>query len=314
MRRANLKGAAAVVFALLLFAGDADAGFKKLGTAGFTFLKVSQSARSAAMGDAYTAVADDINSIFRNPAGLTGIERMEYMFTYTTWLVDSKFYSAAVAYRAGTTVWGVSVVALQLPGFEETTIFKPQGTGRVFNNSDIAVGGTFAVQLTDKMSVGGTIRFIQSKLGAEKLTGISMGVGTQFYTGFRSLRIGMSMKNLGGETTVVSLNSTMPTVFHVGTAMELVGELGDPVSVTGAFEGAYFTDRWQRWNLGGEMWVRNMLALRAGWKFRYDEESWSIGAGLKGTVSGHTFNVDFSYSDFGDLFEAPVRLTLSGTF
>ena len=38
-----------------------DPHFKKLGLAGFAFLKVAQGARPAGMGDAFVAVSDDIN-------------------------------------------------------------------------------------------------------------------------------------------------------------------------------------------------------------------------------------------------------------
>ena len=314
MRRVNLKGAAAVVFALLLFAGDPDAGFKKLGTGGFTFLKVSQSARSAAMGDAYTAVADDINSIFRNPAGLTGIERMEYMFTYTTWLVDSKFYSAAVAYRAGTTVWGVSVVALQLPGFEETTIFKPQGTGRVFNNSDIAVGGTFAVQLTDKMSFGSQVRLVQQELADRSIQTFSLDMGVMFHTGFRSARIAMSLRNFGKDNKVILDRMFMPLVYTIGGAMELYGVKGDAAYLTASAQNVFAVDFEARAHFGAELWLANTLALRGGYKWNYDLEGFSAGAGLKRAFAGRKFTVDFAYSDFGDHFSAPLRLTVGGSF
>ena len=43
----------------------------------------------AGMGGSFVAVADDINTIFVNPAGLTHIDRAEYALGYTRWLVDS---------------------------------------------------------------------------------------------------------------------------------------------------------------------------------------------------------------------------------
>ena len=42
--------------------------FRKLGLASFPWMKVTQSSRAAAMGDAFTAVSNDINAIFFNPA------------------------------------------------------------------------------------------------------------------------------------------------------------------------------------------------------------------------------------------------------
>ena len=58
-----------------------------VGLSGFQFLKIGQGARAVAMGDAYTAVADDINAIFWNPAGLTGVRGTAWTANYTKWLV-----------------------------------------------------------------------------------------------------------------------------------------------------------------------------------------------------------------------------------
>ncbi len=80
---------------LVLASTGAQAGLKKLGNAGFSFLKVTQSARTAAMGDAYTAVATDINSIYWNPAGLVHLTRPTFALSYNDWMVESKFYSGA---------------------------------------------------------------------------------------------------------------------------------------------------------------------------------------------------------------------------
>ena len=44
------------------------------GRASFSALKVGQGARASGMGNAYTAVADDVNAIYWNEAGLTNVE------------------------------------------------------------------------------------------------------------------------------------------------------------------------------------------------------------------------------------------------
>lgn len=295
--------------------GRTTPSFEKQGPSTFAFLKVTPTARVAAMGDAYTAVADGMETIYWNPAGIARLRKMGYLFGYTQWFVDSRFYSGAIAYNVGWgSVLGITVVTFQPPDIQETTTLQPTGTGKKVDVGDLAVGLVYAKQLTDKLSASGTIRYVESRLGPRRLKSVALNVSTLLHTGFRSFRIGMSMKNLGNELQLVNQKSDMPLVFHVGSAMELFGNLGDPASLTASFEGAYFVDRWQRYNLGGELWLKGILALRGGYKFRYDEESWSIGAGLKGKFSGHAVHLDFSYSDFGSLLEAPLRLTFSGLF
>ncbi len=312
MVRLILTGVMASV--LVLLSETADAGFKKVGTAGFTFLKVGQSTRSAAMGDAYAAIADDINGIFQNPAGLTRIKRAEYMFTYTRWLVDSKFYSGAVAYKTGNMVWGMSLVTLQLPAFEETTIFQPGGTGQIFNNSNMALGGSFAVQLTNKMSFGAQIRFVQQELADRTNRTFSIDMGTMFYTGFRSARIAMSLQNFGKDNKVVLDRMFMPVVYSIGGAMEVLGEKGDPTYLTVSAQNVFFVDFEARVHMGAELWLANTLALRGGYKWNYDLEDFSLGVGLKREFGGRKFTLDLAYSNFGNHFDAPLRLTIGGSF
>ena len=289
-------------------------GRSKIKPSTFNFLKTTTHARIAGMGDAFTAVSDGMDGIVWNPAGLTKVDKFGYSFGYTQWLINSRFVTGSLAYNTGRWgVLGVSFVSFSLPDMIETTTQQPDGTGNMVDSGDLAVGVVYAYQLTDKLSAAASLRFVQSVLGPETLSAISVNVSSLMYTGFRSLRIGMNMKNLGGEQEIVSEKSEMPLVFHTGVAMEVFGNLGDPVSMTGSFEGAFFTDREQRWNLGGELWIQNLIALRAGYKFKYDAETWSVGAGLKGKFSGRSIALDVSYSNFGDLFDAPLRLTLSGS-
>jgi len=289
-------------------------GRSKIKPSTFNFLKVTNNARVAGMGDAFTAVSDGIDGMIWNPAGLTKVNNLAYTFGYTQWLVESSFVTGSLAYNTGQ--WGVlglSFVNFTLPDMPETTTMEPDGTGAMVNSGDLALGLVYAYQLTDKLSAAASLRFVQSALGPETLSAVSVNVSTLMYTGFQSLRIGMNMKNLGGEQEIVSEKSEMPLVFHTGIAMELYGNLGDPVSLTGSFEGAFFTDREQRWNLGGELWIQNLIALRAGYKIKYDVETWSIGGGLKGKFGGRHIALDVSYSNLGDLFDPPLRLNLSGS-
>ncbi|GIS71562.1 MAG: hypothetical protein CM1200mP10_11390 [Candidatus Neomarinimicrobiota bacterium] len=55
--------------------------FKRVGKSGFGFLKISPSARAAGMGDAFTAVANDVTTIFYNPAGLTKLKPLISVLT-----------------------------------------------------------------------------------------------------------------------------------------------------------------------------------------------------------------------------------------
>ena len=290
--------------------------YKKTVPSTYGFLKIAPSARVSAMGEAYTAVAEGVDAIYWNPAGIASIQKAGFTFGYTDWIGDSKFYSGAIAINVGYgLVGGISVRNFKPADIEETTPLSPDGTGRTLDLGDTAVGFNVARQMTDKLLVGGSLTYVQSTLDQVELKSVAVSAGTLLHTGYRSLRIGMAMKNLGNAHLGFNARTNLPIVFHVGSSMEVVGELGDPLSVTASVEGAYFTDFWQRWNVGAEAWINNMIALRAGKKFRYDTEGWSVGGGLKGEFDGRQIALDFSYSDMGDSgFKEPIRVTFSGSF
>ena len=49
--------------------------------------------------------------------------------------------------------------------------------------------------------------------------------------------------------------------------------------------------------MGGEAWIQNTFALRAGYKTGHTNESWSVGAGLKHSMGGQSINIDVSSLD-----------------
>ncbi len=287
----------------------------RLTTTSYGFIKLTTSARAVGMGDAYSAVGNDLSAIFYNPAGITQLEtERAVMAGYTKWLVGSSLGTFAFAAKTNVGTFGVSAIFFQTEEFEERTSQNPAGTGRMVSASDFAVGLTIAKQLTDKLSFGGQIRYVKEDLDLIDFSTVDVNFGTVFFTGYRSTRLAMSLRNLGSDKEVVAQIARIPTVFYLSGAGEIYGNLGDPFSLTASVEQAFFTDYAARYYFGGEAWINNTLALRAGYKTRHDSESWSVGAGLKQSIGGQSLTVDVAYSQAEALNENPFRLTVGYGF
>lgn len=322
----------ASVSALLLAASPALAvkwggvtgeyGVKKVNISGMQFLKIGQGARAVAMGDAFTAVADDINAIFWNGSGLVHVERVAYQLNWTRFLLDTQLYSAAAVWNTRSArgeVLGISVVSHNPKASKETTIYQPSGTGQDVVVHNISVGLLYAIKFTDKFSFSAKANYVQEKLYTVKTTGFTVDVGSFFYTGFRSLRIAMAFRNFGPDRKSGDRAYLLPLVYNIGVAAEVYGEKGDPSYLTASVESAFFVDFEQRWHFGAELWLQNALALRAGWKWNYDLESIAVGAGLKQTFGGRTITADVAVSllqknDGVVMFDPPIRVSVGGTF
>lgn len=312
-----LAVALAVALVACIAAAPADAGFKRLGASGFAFLKVAQGARAAAMGDAYAAVGDDASTVFWNPAGLAYVENREWAYTYTRWMVKSNLQSGVFALNnSAYGAFAVSFITFRPDAMEETTPFAPAGTGRNLDAGDMAIGVAYAKRLTERFSVGGHLQWVQETLDQDKATTLNISLGTLFYTGFRSSRIAMTLKNFGHNASVGTEYDQflMPMVFHVTAAMEVYGQKQDPNRLTLSVENVYAVDYDIRAHLGAELWLQDMFALRAGYKMNYDSDTFSLGAGLRYPLKGKPIKVDFAYTNMGDLLDPALRLSVGMGF
>ena len=86
-----------------------------------------------------------------------------------------------------------------------------------------------------------------------------------------------------------------------------------PHMVVVDFEGSHPNHNAEQAILGGEYSFSDLFFLRAGYKFNYDAETWSAGAGFKFKVSSIGLNLDYGYTDFGFLTQMH-RVSLGMSF
>lgn len=192
----------------------------KVGTAGVQFLKISPSCRAIGMGEAFVAVGNDASSIFHNPAALARFEYPEATVSYIDYAVGLQYaYLGAVhPMTKWKGAWAASVIYLGTDDMEETTPDRPNGTGRTFTAGDMAVGISYAQQLTNKFSVGGTVKVINETLADKSASGWAADVGTYYNTGWKSVRIAMLTSNFGPDMNFVDNPFPLPMNFTFGVS------------------------------------------------------------------------------------------------
>ncbi len=113
--------------------------FTKIAQSGMTWLSIPIGARAQGMGAAYTAMANDVTSLFWNPAGLAYTERAHFFIARTNWIADINVNALAVSYNAkqygvfalsfASADWGTihgTQRANNAAGFIETGDFSPE--------------------------------------------------------------------------------------------------------------------------------------------------------------------------------------------
>jgi hypothetical protein len=318
--------------ALLNVTGSAQAQeFAKVGTFGVQFLKIGVGSRGIAMGESYVALSDNgAEAVFWNPAGLEYVEGNSVMLSHTEWLADIRYDAAAVARSLGIfgTV-GLSFAMLGSGPMDVTTVDQQEGTGETFDTADYMVGLSFARALTDKFRVGFNFKYIRERLENESASTYAIDIGTMYYSGFRSLRMGMAIRNFGPEVQLsgsyfdydngIPLEDKseyepfhLPLAFQFGLALDLLN-LGSH-RLIGAAELMHPPDNLERINLGAEYVLMKFLALRGGYSFRHDIRGPSFGLGIDYGLSQAThFRLDYAYTDFG-ILDMVQRVTLGIDF
>jgi len=316
--------------ALMAFTSGYAQEFAKVGTAGAQFLKIAVGARGIAMAEAFDAVCNDVSAIYWNPAGLTSIKSNSFLVAHANWIADIKYDAGAFARNfQGIGTIGLSFGYLSSGDIEETTVLQPQGTGRTFNTSNLMVGVSYARALTDKFSIGGNIKYVEERLQDEKATAWAVDIGTLYRTGFRSLRMGITIRNFGPELKFAGtyqdydngnwvidertgepeqkeyLPYHMPMTFKVSVAYDLLEQENNMLTL--ATDLVHPNDNVERLNVGAEWLLYKIIALRVGY----------IGPfGILGRRSDETENLDeadeFTYntSNYAQNFSTGVGFNL----
>jgi hypothetical protein len=320
----------AVLIAVLGLCLPAQAQFAKVGTVGLKFLDIGVGGRALAMGEAYTAVANDASAIFWNPAGIANIKSGDVFMGYTNWPADINLYSVAFAKKTNLGHIGAAFTILNTGLMNRTTPRDPDGNfSGSFAYEDWAAGISYARFLTDRFSFGTNFKILREKLADWDKTGWAVDIGTYYETGFKSLRIGMAILNFGPDfrydvknydgvpvsdpynghpdgldnngdgivdNNVPGKAVPLPLTFRAGVAFEVLETSSSKATISA--EIAHPSDNKERYDIGGEYWFQNLIAIRAGWKMNTDEGGFTAGAGLKLPVlNGASF--DYAYNNLG---------------
>lgn len=318
----TMKMRGLLLVALFAMASSAQAQFipvlgsQRAGTAMAQFLKIGVGARASGMGEAFVALANDASALYWNPAGAAQVQQNELIFSHVNWPVEVRHEFIGYLHRlGGQNVLGVSVTALHTDDFEETTVYQPLGTGNFVSFGDLAVGLSFARRMTDRFSVGVTLKYVEETLAELHARNVFVDFGTYYWTGFGSSRFAVSVSNFGtnikpagtlyfrdGSATSSFQDFAPPTVFRIGFATEVIDRPGH--KLTTALQLNHPNDNAENLNLGVEYWWRQALALRGGYRANVDEESFTLGAGVALPLNRFHLNLDFSHTEFGNLGNA----------
>jgi len=334
--------------ALLAFASAARAGgVDRIGTAGAQELRIPVGAAQLGIAGSSVALGAGLSNLYWNPASLASTDNSEALASYSTYLADSKVNYGAASLRVGASgALAVSLKVLNIGDITVTTEDAPAGTGEILNPNFAVVGISYGRRMTDRVLIGVTGNYVNEKVAQTSASGIALDLGVQYDTGWRGLRFGFAMKNVGpnmqfsgsgleqrlvlpgddpsAQPHVVQLQSTdfeLPTYMQLGLAYDVKVAENQSVTVTGAFQSNNFSN--DEYRLGGEYILGRHLALRAGYQnqVHISDPSQaqylygvSYGAGLNFKLGETPMSFDWAGTSVGEFFQDNQQFSLNIAF
>jgi opacity protein-like surface antigen len=318
------------IFIVFLLSVACIFGQSKVGSTAAPFLNVGIGPRAISMGGAFVATASDVSSLYWNPAGASRSNTNEAMFSHSSWFADINYNWAGAMLKLGDAgTVGLNLTYLDYGDMEITTLAEQDGTGQFFSAYDLSMGLTYAYNLTDRFSLGGTVKYIQSKIWNTSASSFAMDFGVLFHSDIYGLRIGATITNFGTEmqmdgkdllvqhdidpnnygnndqilATLQTDEFPLPLTFRIGLAMDVLNN--EEHRITLATDALHPNDNDESVNVGAEYMFNNLIAFRVGYKSLFldnSEEGLTAGVGLNYNFTNEFgVRVDYAYQDFGVL-------------
>jgi hypothetical protein len=283
----------------------------------FPLLRFDASARTAALGGAFTAVADgDVNGLFANPALPSPAASQTASLSYLNHLADINAGTLAYSHTApglGTTFSGG--VRFVHWGTIQGRNRRGERTG-TFSAGDVVLTLGAARALGSRVRYGTNVHLLYAQIEDAQATALATDLGVRYRVPAQQLTLGASLRHLGTSLSGFGPESaTLPLDLQVGLSKRLAHlplllslTAYDLTNLETGVEGGTTTDHvLAHLTFGGELRLGEALRLRLGYNHRRSRDlaladSFDLGGlgGGFGVMIGGV-SVDYAYNSWSEL-------------
>lgn len=301
---------------LLLMLGLAKISAQELSNFAGAFVDIGFGARPAAMGNAYVGLANDVNSIVWNPAGISSIKKMETAFTYTKilGLVDYNYLAFSMPLKDGQGA-GAALIVSGDAALREYTLNL--GYSRKFLLENLYVG--FGVKFryasfgNNSLNAGDYLLFESDEIAEGMLNqvkGSAAGFGIDFgvlYSLSEQIKVGLMFRDIysplywnskvdnPNKKTKGKYSELIPFEPTIGTAFKVA----EQIVLTTDYTSVVRKDVSDKLRAGLEASLFKVFVVRAGVQYflnNENDEKYSIGMGLNfGAGKERRMHLDYTY-------------------
>jgi len=317
---------------LILVSFTKAQSISKSGTTVASFLEIGVGASALGRGSAFVSIANDASSLYWNVSGIANLKKYQFNVSHTNWIADTKFdFAGLVIPLAEFGTIGFSFTSLSMSDMKVRTVEMPEGTGEFFSSGDIAIGLSYARELTDRFLIGLTAKYIQQSIWHMHAQGFAVDFGVLFRTDlFNGMIIGAEIRNFGTPITMSGRDSRyfiridpnkqgsndqiptniqmdswdLPLAIQLGISTDAIKTYSYILNI--AVDAIHPNNNYESINLGTELTYNKFLFLRTGYRsllLKDGEGGFSFGFGItsESIFSNLLVKFDYAFVDFGRL-------------
>ena len=319
-----------IILVLSNLAHSENEAVTKVATCAANWLKIENGVRGISMGGSQVASGRGMTGVHYNPAALAFIKGSEVFYSKSYYLADISHNTLAYGTRLSPTdYFGLHLFYLNSGSMAVTTEEEPDGTGEFFQVMNLSLRLTYARQLTDRLRVGGALKYIREQIFTAYMQSFVFDIGSNFDTGIYGIILGMSVSNFGpdvqfqgdglvtededspsGFDQKITEEFSVPLVFRLGIQKDIIGseeESGSRLTVSA--DAINPIDYTVYSGLGIEYSWHDIAFVRAGTHLFHDTAGLSLGGGLKWTI----ITLDYAYVDY-DILDKTHQFGISLDF
>lgn len=291
-----------------LFTVMSISSYAAVGTTGAEFLNTSLGARPSGMGNAFSAIADDVNAVLWNPAGLTLLKEKEASFTYTNLAVvfdteeASGMYDGFLGYAQPLRNDAAFAISLQYQeqGTIAYTTDSPEVVAEYSLGANYAAIISYAKKLSSSLSYGVSFKFIQTRLWEIVGRAYAVDLGALYQSPNEKLNLALSLQNTGTKLQMEDLEQAdpLPQNLKLGISYKPLNNnfhsliFGLDLDKPTTFGSSIFL------SLGTEYWYQGLFAIRLGYLNREGNvQGFTQGIGIR----YRGYEIDFANVPWGEL-------------
>lgn len=270
--------------------GNVSFAASRGGETGGDFLQIGAGARAAAMGGAFSAITENSDATYWNPAGLASVDAYDLTFSHFAWYQDISIEHGAAAFALSErATFGASVTYLNygdIDGYDD----GGQSTGAI-SAYDWAGALSLGYDLTSAVQVGVTGKYVNQKLDQLSASAFAADFGVR--VNLSRITVAAVATNIGTDLQFNQVKEKLPAAARLGVAVD---PFGNGLVAALEYENRFYGDAVIR--NGIEYGYQDRYFLRTGYSYFAGEtnrdftDGLTLGAGLKFGVA----QIDYAFS------------------